>query len=66
MAIVLSDQNLAQSTVLIPIKSEGVLGLLVIGSADKDRFCADMGTEYLQRLGEIISRTLEVVLEPGS
>lgn len=54
-----------KSTALIPIKSEGVLGVLAIGSSSKTRFCSDMGTEYLQRLGEIISRKLEVVLEPG-
>ncbi len=54
-----------KSTALIPIRSEGVLGLLAIGSSSESRFCSDMGTEYLQRLGEIISRTLEVVLEPG-
>jgi uncharacterized protein YigA (DUF484 family) len=54
-----------KSTALIPIKSEGVLGVLAIGSSSETRFCSDMGTEYLQRLGEIISRKLEVVLEPG-
>lgn len=53
------------STALIPIRSEGVLGVLAIGSSDKERFRSDMGTEYLGRLGEVISRTLEVVLEPG-
>ncbi len=53
------------STALIPIRSEGVLGVLAIGSTDKERFCSDMGTEYLSRMGEVISRTLEVVLEPG-
>jgi uncharacterized protein len=54
-----------KSTALIPIRSEGVLGLLAIGSTSGSRFCSDMGTDYLQRLGEIISVTLEVVLEPG-
>jgi uncharacterized protein len=54
-----------KSTAMIPIRSEGVLGLLAIGSSSSNRFCSDMGTDYLQRLGEIISRTLEVVLEPG-
>jgi len=53
------------STALIPIRSEGVLGVLAIGSQDKNRFHPDMGTEYLGRLGEIISKALEVVLEPG-
>lgn len=54
-----------KSTALIPIRSEGVLGVLAIGSISESRFRSDMGTDYLQRLGEIISRTLEVVLEPG-
>lgn len=60
-----SQANDIKSTALIPVKSEGVLGVLAIGSASATRFCSDMGTDYLQRLGEIISRTLEVVLEPG-
>jgi uncharacterized protein YigA (DUF484 family) len=53
------------STALIPLKSEGVLGLLAIGSCDPDRFAPDHGTEFLTRLGEIISRTLQAVSLPG-
>ncbi|MES9942767.1 MAG: DUF484 family protein [Candidatus Thiodiazotropha sp. 6PLUC2] len=53
------------STALIPLKSDGVLGLLAIGSCDPNRFAPDHGTEFLTRLGEIISRTLQAVSLPG-
>lgn len=53
------------STALIPLKEEGVLGLLAIGSQNEQRFHPGMGTDYLTRLGEIVSKTLEVVSEPG-
>jgi uncharacterized protein YigA (DUF484 family) len=53
------------STALIPLKSEGVLGLLAIGSCDPERFAPHHGTEFLTRLGEVISRTLQAVSLPG-
>lgn len=53
------------STALIPLKSEGALGLLAIGSCEPDRFAPHHGTEFLTRLGEIISRTLQAVSLPG-
>jgi uncharacterized protein len=53
------------STALIPLKSEGVLGLLAIGSRDPNRFAPDHGTDFLTRLGQIISRTLQAVSLPG-
>jgi uncharacterized protein YigA (DUF484 family) len=54
-----------QSTALIPIRGEGLIGILAIGSHNKQRFHPGMGTDYLKRLGEIVSKTLEVVSEPG-
>lgn len=54
------------STALIPITGEGLLGMLAIGSHSQHRFHPGMGTDYLIRLGEIVSKTLEVVSEPGS
>ncbi len=54
-----------KSTALIAIKEQGILGVLAIGSQNKDRFHPGMGTDYLTRLGEIVSKTLEVVSEPG-
>lgn len=53
------------STALIPISGEGLLGILAIGSHSEHRFHPGMGTDYLIRLGEIVSKTLEVVSEPG-
>lgn len=59
------EGELIQSTALIPLKCDGVLGLLAIGSNDPERFAAHQGTEFLTRLGELISRTLQVVSLPG-
>jgi uncharacterized protein YigA (DUF484 family) len=54
-----------RSSAMIPIRDEGVLGVLAIGSTDARRFQTNLGTDYLARLGEIVSKTLEVVSEPG-
>jgi uncharacterized protein YigA (DUF484 family) len=43
---------------LIPIRASGCSGVLAIGAADPERFNPDMGTELLDRLGEIVSRKL--------
>ncbi len=53
------------SAALIPLQSQGVLGLLAIGSRDPRRFVPQQGTEFLTRLGEIISHTLKAVSLPG-
>jgi len=55
-----------RSTALIPIGGQGLLGLLAFGSHNPNRFHSSMGTDYLTRLGEIVSKTLEVVSEPGT
>ncbi|MCG8123395.1 MAG: DUF484 family protein [Candidatus Thiodiazotropha taylori] len=36
-----------------------------MGSCDPERFAPDHGTEFLTRLGQIISRTLQAVSLPG-
>ncbi len=54
------------SAVLIPLKSESISGILAIGSSDRQRFQQDMGTDFLSRLGELVSQQLEVVSEPGA
>ncbi|MCP3866696.1 MAG: DUF484 family protein [Gammaproteobacteria bacterium] len=54
-----------KSTALIAISGQGLMGVLAIGSHVPERFNSGMGTEYLMRLGEIVSKTLEVVSEPG-
>lgn len=60
-----AESDRIASTALIPLKSEGVLGLLAIGSVDPKRFAPHHGTDFLTRLGEIISRTLQAVSLPG-
>ncbi len=49
------------SAALIPIRTENTAGILAIGSADHGRFSPDMGTEMLDRLGEVVSRRLAVI-----
>ncbi len=43
---------------LIPIRAAGRSGVLAIGAADPERFKPEMGTDMLDRLGEIVSRKL--------
>lgn len=54
-----------RSTALIPIVGQGLLGLLAFGSHTEQRFHPGIGTDYLNRLGEVVSKALQVVLEPG-
>lgn len=57
----LVDPGAVASLALIPLREgEGLdaFGLLVLGSADPQRFAADMGTEFLERMGELTSAAL--------
>jgi uncharacterized protein YigA (DUF484 family) len=49
------------SAALIPVRGETRSGVLAIGSADPARFAPEMGTEHLDRLGEVVSRKLAVL-----
>jgi uncharacterized protein len=55
------DSQIA-SAVLIPLGSPKAQGLLAMGSHDVERFHADMGTDFLQFMGEIISHLLKLWL----
>jgi uncharacterized protein YigA (DUF484 family) len=49
------------SIALIPLKtgdSSIALGLLVLASPDGQRFNSDMGTDFLERIGEVASAAL--------
>jgi len=51
-----------RSAALIPLikdDNSDCLGLLAIGSTDKDRFRADMGTLFLSHLSKVLSRVIE-------
>ena len=57
----------ALSLALIPLHHEsqrGAFGLLVLASPDPTRYTADMGTEFLARIGEVASAALTRLL-PG-
>ena len=50
-----------RSLALIPLRKRfegGAFGLLVLGSADPDRFSAGLGTDFLARIGETASAAL--------
>lgn len=49
------------SAALIPIRTTELSGVLAIGSEDRDRFHAGKGVDFLIRLGELVSLTLEAV-----
>ena len=53
------------SAALIHLRTPSQEGLLAIGSADPTRFAADMGTEQLHRLGELVSACLTTLERQG-
>ena len=57
----LDDAASAASLALIPLRSVGdtaAFGLLVLASNEASRFAADMGTSFLERIGELSSAAL--------
>lgn len=62
-----SPQAIA-SLALIPLRrgqSAPAFGLLVLGSPDPTRYAADMGTEFLTRVGELASAAAARLLPPA-
>ena len=57
----LDNPATVMSLAMLPLRDDGrdgTFGLLVLGSPDPTRYSADMGTEFLQRIGEIASAAL--------
>lgn len=55
----LQDARTIESLALVPLRSgDEAFGLLVLGSPDPTRYSADMGTEFLLRIGDIASAAL--------
>jgi uncharacterized protein len=51
----------ARSVAMIPLRaglSPNAFGMLVLGSSDSERFTSDMGTAFLERIGELASAAL--------
>jgi hypothetical protein len=60
----LDDGARMQSMAMIPLRSgDQVFGLLVLGSPDPTRFAADMGTEFLMRIGDTASAAMTRLLK---
>lgn len=66
----LFDPSTAASLALIPLRAgmaPQAFGLLVLASSDAQRFASDMGTDFLERIGELTSAALSrlrPVVEP--
>lgn len=61
----LPDAGSVLSLALVPLRhgaQTGAFGMLVLGSPDATRYTADMGTEFLARVGEIASAGLSRLL----
>jgi uncharacterized protein YigA (DUF484 family) len=60
----LDDPASVVSMAIVPLRhGDGAFGLLVLGSPDPTRYTADMGTEFLLRIGELASAALSRLLE---
>lgn len=53
-----ADAEAMGSVALIPLGPKGSVGLLALGSTDRDRFHPGMSTEFLGRLGDLIADAL--------
>jgi hypothetical protein len=53
-----ADSSGIGSVALVPLAGDPMLGLLVLGSHDRERFHPGMSTDFLARLGELISDAL--------
>jgi uncharacterized protein len=60
----LDDPASVMSLALVPLRHGGTaFGMLVLGSPDPTRYSADMGTEFLLRIGEIAGAGLSRLME---
>ena len=61
----LDDAHTVASMTMIPLRhgsGDGCFGLLVLGSPDPTRYAADMGTDFLMRMGELASAAMARLL----
>lgn len=61
----LADPDQAASLAMLPLRHEsveGAFGLLVLASPDPTRYTAEMGTDFLARIGEVASAALSRLL----
>lgn len=48
----------AASLAIIPLRAENTIGFLALASDDEKRFFAEMGTDFLSKIGELLSAAL--------
>jgi uncharacterized protein YigA (DUF484 family) len=53
-----ADANDIGSVALVPLGEKGSIGLLALGSTDRDRFHPGMSTEFLARMADLITDAL--------
>ena len=51
----LEEPGTVMSVAMVPLRARTSFGLLVLGSPDPTRYAAEMGTEFLVRIGELAS-----------
>ncbi len=62
----LEDPATVMSLALVPLRQgDACFGLLVLGSPDPTRYSADMGTEFLMRIGDVASAALSRLRTPA-
>ena len=64
----LDDVASVRSMAMVPLRpadEHAAFGLLVLGSPDPTRYAAQMGTEFLSRIGEVASACLARLLAEG-
>ncbi|MCZ6890115.1 MAG: DUF484 family protein [Gammaproteobacteria bacterium] len=61
------DHSLTEpgSAVLVPMRLEGLNATLAIGSPDPTRFSREMGTLFLEYIGDVLGRTLLRLMKLG-
>jgi uncharacterized protein YigA (DUF484 family) len=59
-----SDANDIGSVALVPLGEKGSIGLLALGSTDRDRFHPGMSTEFLARMADLIADALVPAARP--
>ncbi|MCC6916975.1 MAG: DUF484 family protein [Nitrosomonas sp.] len=62
------DAEYLKSFAIIPLKKQSNFGLLVMASPEAERFYPDMGTLYLERLGDLVSSSITRLIQqlPGT
>jgi uncharacterized protein len=62
----LEEPAAVMSLAMIPLRQgDAAFGLLVLGSPDPTRYAAEMGTEFLMRIGEVSSAALSRLRTPA-